>query len=465
MVDIIERHADGVRMSADEIAIAIGRAAPEAAVDTIAGAPARLEPRMQIVNTTAIVPVRGILARYADQVNSISQPQGRSAESVQDDLRAALADPKVDRVVMRLDSPGGMVNGTAETGAVIAALQAAGKPVFAFVDGLCASAAYWIAASCDSITASSPSAQVGSIGVMGSVVERVSPKGMKITTLRSSPLKAPGGEKVTSEQMASLQKNINDLASNFYAHVAQSRGLDVASPEYAAAITGEAFTASVAKTLGLIDSIAAWDSFLAGVMGTNALAAGTPPVANHAAQKAASSPDTRQKPDTMKITAQVLLALLASAPEHLALISAMASGDTVKGVEPATEAEIRAAITATQQKAISDKLAALEAQVIADGKAHTAALVAKDAELTALKAQYAKDQKVIALGAGAAKDPGADHTGASASDDNKLKAEWEALTPSQKMGFCDDFAGFKAWRVNAHRDHSATVSATADKEA
>ncbi len=151
----------------------------------------------------------------------------------------------------------------------------------------------------------------------------------------------------------------------------------------------------------------------------------------------------------------MLAALIASAVEHAGLISAMATGDPAKGIQPATEDEIRAAITTAKSKAFTDRIAALEAKATADAAANAAAIAAKDAELAALKAQAAKDAKLIALAAGTGKDPGTDHVGANVSPDEKLKAEWEALDDAQRMGFCNDFGGFKAWKANASRDRAA----------
>lgn len=464
---IVERHAEGAKLTPDEIALAIGR--PVAGMmGTAADAPVRLEPEMQKVQSTAIVPVRGVLAQYADQVNDISQPRGRSAESVQADLRAALNDPTVDRVVLRFDSPGGMVAGTAETADMVRTLQERGKPVFAYIDSLCASAAYWIAATCDVVTASAGNALVGAIGVVSGLMEDGPTRdGGKKITIRSSPLKMPGGDKATPEQVASVQRMVNGMAAEFYAHVAEARGLDVESAAYADATSGEAFTAARGKTLGLVDNVQSWDAFLASVLGVtgNSLAAGASPVAQPAALVAASSPEIPAGTDTMRITAAVLLAIAASAvAEDAELISSMATGDPAKGVQPATEDEIRSALMKREHPRLKARIAALEADAKATATAHVAALDTMRAELTTAKAQ---GSKLAALGAGAGADPGADAQAAGVAEDAQsdaaLKGAWGKLTAAQRMGFCDDFAGFVAWTKNSHRDKAMAAAESAEK--
>jgi signal peptide peptidase SppA len=254
LVAIVERHASGERLTANEVRAAVG------------SSQAGREAAMYKVGDTAVIPIRGVIARYADQVNGVCQDTGRSAESIQADIRSALADLTVRRIALRIDSPGGTVAGTAETGAAIKAATAAGKPVHAFVDGLAASAAYWLAASAESITASAPTAQAGSIGVITAHVDETAAndrRGYKVQVIRSVDLKAPGtaGEALTPEQVASIQRNIGQLHTAFADHVGASRKLD--ANRLAQVTTGEVWAAAQAQSLGLIDGVQSWESWLA----------------------------------------------------------------------------------------------------------------------------------------------------------------------------------------------------------
>lgn len=166
---------------------------------------------------------------------------------------------------------------------------------------------------------------------------------------------------------------------------------------------------------------------------------------------------------------EALKAFKAKHPDHAGLIVDMfADGKTevemmaaIKDVDLANANE-RAKVLAADLKSKED------AHVIslkAKDDAHQAALAAKDAELAALKTKAEKDQKLLALATGGGKDPGADHQGAKLSAEEKLKAEWEGLSSDQQMGFCNDFAGFKAWKANAHRDRAAAAEAKSETTA
>lgn len=87
----------------------------------------------------------------------------RSYEDIADDILQA-SDDNNDILILDIDSGGGMVNGISQVIESIAIAKQK-KKVYAFVSGICASAAYWIASQCDKIYMDS-TAQVGSIGAM-----------------------------------------------------------------------------------------------------------------------------------------------------------------------------------------------------------------------------------------------------------------------------------------------------------
>src|SRR6266850_7722071 len=104
----------------------------------------------------AVIPVQGVLALHP-------QSLGASVEEIDQDITAALADPRVDGILLDMDSPGGTVPGIPELGAKILAGRAV-KPIVALANGLAASAAYWLASAAHEIIVT-PSGEVGSIGV------------------------------------------------------------------------------------------------------------------------------------------------------------------------------------------------------------------------------------------------------------------------------------------------------------
>ncbi|WP_298061362.1 S49 family peptidase [uncultured Rikenella sp.] len=103
-----------------------------------------------------VITLRGVLSKYDSMCAAGMESYGRM-------IREYDADPEIDAIVLNIDSPGGTVAGTEELGATI---RAATKPVVAFVNGMAASAAYWIASACRKIVAGTDTSIVGSIGVM-----------------------------------------------------------------------------------------------------------------------------------------------------------------------------------------------------------------------------------------------------------------------------------------------------------
>ena len=78
-------------------------------------------------------------------------------------LTKADQNPNISGVLLVIDSPGGTVDGTQELASEIKNFR---KPIIALVDGLMASAAYWIGSSSDEIIANNNTAMIGSIGTM-----------------------------------------------------------------------------------------------------------------------------------------------------------------------------------------------------------------------------------------------------------------------------------------------------------
>ena len=77
-------------------------------------------------------------------------------------VRQCMDDELVKGVLLRIESPGGTCAGTQELADDLKAL-AAKKPVYAWCEDLCASAAYWIASQCTKVFANA-TALVGCIG-------------------------------------------------------------------------------------------------------------------------------------------------------------------------------------------------------------------------------------------------------------------------------------------------------------
>lgn len=78
-------------------------------------------------------------------------------------IKAAGAHENIAAIVLHVDSPGGTVDGTEALGNIVKSVD---KPVVTFVDGLMASAAFWIGSYGDEIIASTDTDEIGSVGVL-----------------------------------------------------------------------------------------------------------------------------------------------------------------------------------------------------------------------------------------------------------------------------------------------------------
>jgi len=372
------------------------------------------EPSPTIVGNTAIMPVRGVLARYADQINGACQDAGRSAESMQRDLQALASDPRIERIILRIDSPGGTVAGTAETGQVIRDISANGKPVIAFVDGMAASAGYWLASQCDEIVMAGPTTEVGSIGVITAHVDSTraqESRGFKVQVFRTSPLKAPGamGESLTREQALSIDRDMADFHQVFASTVQAGRGLT--DEQLAAATTGEMWRPDAAIAMGLADRVASLDDLLGQAMPTPQAAAPTQPNPPAAAGT--------EKESNMDTKTQAALTALSEA--HPTLASALVKEAIKPDATPEKlDAIVRKSVDANKDAEIAELKAKLTQRDADAAKATADAAAATEA------AAKAKN-----FAANVPTDPGAGEATVQvipiARSASLTKAEWKAM--------------------------------------
>jgi signal peptide peptidase SppA len=128
----------------------------------------------------------------------------------------------IKAVFLDIDSPGGTVAGTPELAAAVKSLNDS-KPVYAFSSGLMCSAAYWIASQARAIYAT-PSAQVGSIGVVQAVIDdsaALANEGIKVEVFAVGKYKAMGapGTPLTDDQRDLINANLAEVAGEFHAAV------------------------------------------------------------------------------------------------------------------------------------------------------------------------------------------------------------------------------------------------------
>jgi protease-4 len=165
-------------------------------------------------------------------------------------------DDKVKSVVLRIDSPGGVVGPSQEIHAAVKRL-AARKKVVVSMGSIAASGGYYIACGATEILAN-PGTITGSIGVLMkfSNLEGLLGKiGMKAFTLKTGKFKDVGSpaRPMTDQEKAMLQGVIDTTHSQFVRAVAEGRKLPEA--EVRSIADGRIFSGEQALALKLVDRL------------------------------------------------------------------------------------------------------------------------------------------------------------------------------------------------------------------
>ena len=172
-------------------------------------------------------------------------PMGTACSTLLDAIAAAKANANIASVTFAVDSPGGIVSGVRE---VMQAIRDIGKPTTARIDGLCCSAAYWMASAADTMVATVTST-VGSLGVMKPVGK--GPEGLKLFRSSDSPAKCAEPD---SKEAGQYQVIVDDFAAIMFDDIALNRGVkrDGIAKAYGA---GAILPARKAIGMGLIDGL------------------------------------------------------------------------------------------------------------------------------------------------------------------------------------------------------------------
>lgn len=253
IVDLLSYRARGHRLTAAEVRERISHGQTEAA--------ARRASATGAGGAVAVLPLYGVIAPRASQVNSVSGPAGTGVDEFTQMFRQALSDPAVGSILVEVDSPGGRVDQVPELADEIRRARGQ-KPIVAIANGRAASAAYWIAAQCDELVVT-PSGEVGSIGVycahedMSAALEQ---EGVKVTLISAGKFKTEGNpfEPLSEEALAAMQADVDAYYQMFVGAVAKGRGVtaDTVRDDFG---QGRMVMAGAAVKAGMADRVATFD--------------------------------------------------------------------------------------------------------------------------------------------------------------------------------------------------------------
>lgn len=318
---------------------------------------------ISIIDAVAVVPLVGAMERYGSWWGVSTELTGQILDIIN-------ADAAIEGILLRVDSPGGAVNGTA---ALADQIKNSPKPIGAWVAGMAASAAYYVASQASFIKAESKKASfIGSIGVLEILVDQtqqLANDGIKVTILRAknSQNKAllnpyePAPDAALTEE----QKMLDAIEQEFHKAVKGGRpGIS----EQVFADQAKMYDGATALRLGMIDGIGSL---------TDAVAEIT--------LMAQNSPKNRKQKSKTNMSQKSYSALAIMAGLS-AFVSAELSEDAV-GVSEAHLDALEAGVTGLQTQlaaALADKLTAETTLATA-----TESMATLQASLTATEAKLA----------------------------------------------------------------------------
>ncbi|MFA5998741.1 MAG: signal peptide peptidase SppA [Candidatus Babeliales bacterium] len=207
--------------------------------------------------------VKKQLSEYSEPKNKVGflnfQSVIKSSNRWNKQLKKFFKDPEVKAILIKMDCPGGAAGSSQAICQEILYLKKQyPKPIITYTENVCASGAYYIAATTDYIIATN-SSLVGSIGAKLSTQIKVKEllKDWKIQTydIASGNYKNAGDplSDMTEEQKTMLKDIVNESYEQFASDIAKYRHLPIAQKDIWA--NGKIFTGNEALKLKLVDEI------------------------------------------------------------------------------------------------------------------------------------------------------------------------------------------------------------------
>jgi protease-4 len=178
-------------------------------------------------------------------------------------VKAFQADPNVKALLIRIDSPGGLVAPCQELSAALADFK---KPKVASMGSVAASGGYYIAVAADSVYAN-PGTITGSIGVIMEAMEfsgAMEKIGVKSEVIKSGRYKDTGSpfRALRPDEREVLESMLMNVYEQFVADVMKGRSL-MSEEAVRALADGRVYSGEEARLLGLVDEIGGYEAALA----------------------------------------------------------------------------------------------------------------------------------------------------------------------------------------------------------
>ncbi len=209
----------------------------------------------------AVVPGSGASLGFGDRVGVVDlEGVILSADYVRDTLKRFREASNVRAVVLRINSPGGLVAASQEIyRELLRFRKETGKPVVVSMESVAASGGYYAASAADHIVAN-PGTITGSIGVIvqwvtyGDLLEWAK---IRAVTIKSGALKDAGNptRALTEEEKAYFQTLVDGFVAQFRKAVTEGRKSRLKPGAMERMADGRVVTGEEALALGLVDEI------------------------------------------------------------------------------------------------------------------------------------------------------------------------------------------------------------------
>jgi protease-4 len=174
-----------------------------------------------------------------------------------EEIRQFAKDGGIRAIVLRIESPGGVVAAAQEIYDELGKARRRGKPIVASMGGIAASGGYYVACGADSIVAN-PGTLTGSIGVimrLPNAEELLKKIGLQYEVIKTGKYKDAGSisRPMTQEERDLLQEMLDDVHDQFVTVVSTERNIDKdAVLEFA---DGRVMSGRQALEMGLVDRL------------------------------------------------------------------------------------------------------------------------------------------------------------------------------------------------------------------
>ena len=177
------------------------------------------------------------------------------------ELREHAENPSIKAVVLRVNSPGGVVAPTQEIFSAIQHARKAGKPVVASLGAVAASGGYYVAVAADRIYAN-PGTLTGSIGVvmqLANLEGLLKKVGVEYVVVKAGAYKDVGNfaRSMSPEERRMLQALLDDVYSQFVEAVSEGRGLE--KKDVLAFAEGRIYSGQQALALKMVDELGGFE--------------------------------------------------------------------------------------------------------------------------------------------------------------------------------------------------------------